>query len=135
MPLSADGTCPIFLVPNKDSTKCVLPSRIDVAKHYLTFGGRDGLKESYESLVSRLQVFTGFLFKDLNDPVLAPLFKSESYRNASTDACGGKNIFDPIQLGIIITLPGQVVASHLDVPWYWGASRFNIPQWLLIAME
>jgi hypothetical protein len=80
-------------------------------------------------------VFTGFLFKDLNDPALAPLFQSESYIKAATASCGGKSVFDPIQLGIIITLPGQVVASHLDVPWYWGASRFNIPQWLLVAME
>jgi hypothetical protein len=44
----------MYLVPNKDNTKCILPSRIDVAKHYLTFGGRSGLKESYESLTSRL---------------------------------------------------------------------------------
>lgn len=78
VPLTKDGKCPIMnLVPNKDNTKCVLPSRIDVAKHYFAFGGRESLKEYYESLVSRLQVFTGFLFNDLNDPVLAPLFKSE----------------------------------------------------------
>jgi hypothetical protein len=44
----------MYLVPNKDNTKCVLPSRIDVAKHYFTFGGRSGLKEPYESLASRL---------------------------------------------------------------------------------
>ena len=44
-------------------------------------------------------------------------------------------VFDPIQLGIIVLLPGQTVAMHYDVPWYWGATRFNIPQWLLIAME
>ena len=24
---------------------------------------------------------------------------------------------------------------HLDVPWFRGATRFNVPQWLLIAME
>ena len=47
VPFGPDGKCPHrFLVPNKDSTKCVLPSRIDVAKHYFTFGGRSGLKES-----------------------------------------------------------------------------------------
>ena len=40
-----------------------------------------------------------------------------------------------MQLGIIITLPGQCVAMHLDVPWFLGATRFNVPQWLLIAME
>lgn len=105
--MNPDGTCPHqFLVPNKGNTMCVLPSRIDIAKHFFTFGGRTGLKETYESLASRLQVFTGFLFKDLNDPALAPLFKSDSYIKAATASCGGKTVFDPIQLGIIITLPG-----------------------------
>jgi hypothetical protein len=72
-------------------------------------------------------VFTCFIFKDLTDPLFAPLFQSENYLKAASDSCGGKTVFDPIQLGIIITLPGQVVAPHLDIPWYWGASRFNIP--------
>jgi uncharacterized protein with NRDE domain len=90
VPLTKDGKCPtMYLVPNKDNTQCILPSRIDIAKHYFAFGGRESLKEYYESLVSRLQVFTGFFFNDLNDPVLAPLFKSEQYLKAATAACGG----------------------------------------------
>jgi hypothetical protein len=42
---------------------------------------------------------------------------------------------DPLDIQAIIALPGQLVSHHLDIPWYWGASRFNIPQWLLAAME
>jgi hypothetical protein len=54
-PMNKDGSCPHhFLVPNRNNTICVLPSRIDIAKHYFTYGGRTGLKESYEDLSSRL---------------------------------------------------------------------------------
>ncbi len=103
--------------------------------HYYKYGGRQGLREPYEKLVSRLQVFNGFIFNNLSDPLLAPLFQSEQYKQASKASCGGKEIFDPIQLAIVITLPGQTVATHFDVPWFWGASRFNIPRWALPAME
>jgi hypothetical protein len=35
----------------------------------------------------------------------------------------------------IIQVPGQSVASHLDGVYFWGASRFDFPQWLLAAMK
>lgn len=31
-------------------------------------------------------------------------------------------------------MPGQTVAVHIDSPYFWGASRFTFPQWLLVAM-
>jgi hypothetical protein len=135
-PLNSDGSCPHhLLVPNSNHTHCILPSRIDIAQHYFKFGGRAGFHESFKKLSSRLQIFTGFLFLDLDNPLLDPLFRSQKYVDASKSVCHGRTLLDPIQLGIIITLPGQTVASHLDVPWFWGATRFNVPQWLLIAME
>lgn len=27
-----------------------------------------------------------------------------------------------------------IVAVHLDAPYFWGASRFHFPQWLLVCM-
>lgn len=97
VPIGEDGLCPHYLlVPNRNNTTCVLPDRIDIARHFFKHGGRTGLKESFESLASRVQIFTGFIFKDLNDPLLAPLFKSEEYIRAATSSCGGKSIFDPI---------------------------------------
>jgi hypothetical protein len=24
---------------------------------------------------------------------------------------------------------------HYDAPWFWGASRFTMPQWILVVME
>ena len=54
---NADGSCPHhLLVPNGNHTLCVLPSRLDVAMHYFTHGGRENLRESYEKLAARLQV-------------------------------------------------------------------------------
>lgn len=97
VPIGEDGLCPHYLlVPNKIYTMCVLPDRIDIARHFFKHGGRKGLKESYETLASRLQIFTGFIFTDLNNPILAPLFKSEEYIRSATSSCGGKSIFDPI---------------------------------------
>ena len=31
-------------------------------------------------------------------------------------------------------MPGQTVALHLDAPYFWGADRFQFPQWLLASM-
>ena len=31
-------------------------------------------------------------------------------------------------------VPGQTVAMHLDAPYFWGASRVSVPQWLLVSM-
>jgi len=31
-------------------------------------------------------------------------------------------------------VPGQTVATHIDAVYFWGATRFQFPQWLLAAM-
>ena len=31
-------------------------------------------------------------------------------------------------------LPWQTVAAHVDGAYFWGATRFQLPQWLLAAM-
>lgn len=35
----------------------------------------------------------------------------------------------------LLQVPGQQVATHYDVPWFYGASRFTLPQWLLVVMD
>lgn len=42
---------------NNDKTKCIVPARIDVAKHLLMTGGWNSKKESYEKLISRSKFF------------------------------------------------------------------------------
>ena len=39
-----------------------------------------------------------------------------------------------LQFNFIVQVPGQTVALHLDAPYFWGASRFHFPQWLLVCM-
>eukprot|EP00042_Codosiga_hollandica_P045061 m.452273 g.452273 ORF g.452273 m.452273 type:complete len:314 (+) comp56927_c0_seq1:82-1023(+) len=126
VPPLPDGKCPNrLLVPNQDHTLCILPSRIDIARHYFTHGGRASLRESFKRLSSRLQVFSGFVFMNLEADVLTPLFRSDKYIKASTDICHGDSIFDPIQLGIIITLPGQVCFFHVLFSWFFLFSPFD----------
>jgi hypothetical protein len=43
-------------------------------------------------------------------------------------------VLDPFQTNIIVNAPGQQVATHTDAPYFWGASRFDMPQWLLAVM-
>lgn len=142
-PITKDGSCENhFLIPNKDATKCVLPGRFDVASHYLTFGGKAGLKEAYDDLVSRMLSFNKFFF-DYDEgmrklPSLKSLFNAKGYLENAAEVCdlGTPNpVLDPFQLGVIVQVPGQSVPMHLDAPYFWGASRFTLPIWLVVVMQ
>lgn len=123
--LSADGTF----------SRCLLPSRIDIARHYLSTGGPDNFQERYESLVPRLFSFIGYMFDKLDTPAIQNLFGDPKYIEKASEVCRGRSVFDPIQLNLILMLPGQELPMHWDVPWLWGATRFDMPQWLLVVME
>lgn len=133
----ADGTCPHPYLTIRNQSKCVLPDRIDVAHHHFKSGGITGRKESFEKMVGRLLAFNKILHQsDLATvPGIEALFSSPKYLEAVATICPGKPVIDPIQLGIIILVPGQEVAVHYDVPWFQGATRYDFPQWLLVAME
>mmetsp|Transcript_26797 Transcript_26797/g.63743 ORF Transcript_26797/g.63743 Transcript_26797/m.63743 type:complete len:357 (+) Transcript_26797:273-1343(+) len=45
-----------------------------------------------------------------------------------------QQILHPFQSNIIIEVPGQTVALHLDLPYFWGATRAHVPRWLLTTM-
>lgn len=138
IPLSPDGTCPHnFLLPNGDRSRCILPDRVDVGKHYILTGGLDGMKEPFADLINRVSSFARYTFlKDLDKyPVIKNLFESEDFQSAAKSVCpAGKSYLDPFQFTFIINVPGQTVAAHLDAPYFWGANRFRFPQWLLVSM-
>lgn len=131
-----DGSCSHpFLVPNSARTQCVLPGRIDIGKHYILSGGVEGLKESYGSLVSRVQSFGAYLFDLDQYPQVQALFGSEKFQQAARAVCPpDKQVLDPFQFNFIINVPGQTVAVHVDGAYFWGANRFYFPQWLLAVM-
>jgi hypothetical protein len=45
-----------------------------------------------------------------------------------------KQVLDPFQFNFILQVPGQTVAAHIDGAYFWGATRFQYPQWLLAVM-
>lgn len=62
MPVLPDGSCEHpYLVPNANGTLCILPSRLDIGRHYMITGGRKSLKEPYGSLVSRILGFSKYV--------------------------------------------------------------------------
>ena len=90
-----------------------------------------------ERLISNVQSFQQYLFgDDLDLPELQSLFKSEQYRTVSEGVCGENHPFyKRVQVNLILMVPGQDLPMHYDLPWFRnGANRFNLPQWLLLAM-
>jgi len=129
-----------FLAPNADKTMCVLPQRIDVGKHFIVSGGADGIRESFQSTVQRVTSF-GRYYMGTNglDPRLPPLvttlFADQKFQRAAKNICPkDQQLLDPFQFNVIMQVPGQTVASHIDAPYFWGADRLDFPQWLLAVM-
>jgi hypothetical protein len=136
MPILPNGRCEHSLfVPSMTKKECVLPGRADVGKHFIMTGGVDGLKEDFDDMMSRVQSFARYIF-DLNAyPEVKNLFESDDFQAAAKKICPrNQQHLDPFQFSFIIQLPGQTVAMHLDGPYFWGATRFDYPQWLLAAM-
>ena len=137
--ISEDGKCPSLVQhPNLNKTKCIIPTRLDIVKHYFLTGGYKSKKEYLSSAAARGLIFQSFLHarrNETNIPEIITLFKSEEYRKKSLAICEGKPVLDPIQVSFLINIPGQEVATHYDIPWFEGGDRFNMPSWLLISME
>eukprot|EP01127_Copromyxa_protea_P006386 TRINITY_DN1621_c0_g1_i2.p1 TRINITY_DN1621_c0_g1~~TRINITY_DN1621_c0_g1_i2.p1 ORF type:complete len:376 (+),score=59.96 TRINITY_DN1621_c0_g1_i2:536-1663(+) len=136
-PIGANNTCEHpFLVPSPDKTLCILPGRIDVARHYMRTGGVEGAKKSYNKLLSSVQSFGRYMFNVSEYDLVKNLFASDDFQSAAKSVCpADKQMLDPFQFNFIIQIPGQTVAMHLDAPYFWGASRFQFPQWLLATMK
>ena len=118
-----------LMVPSADRSQCTLPQRLDIAKHFLTFGGTAALKERYAVSVGRLLSFGTYIFNPEAYPPIKRLFSSEKFLAAARGVCPrGKQHLDPFQFNIIVQLPGQTVATHIDGAYFWGASRFHVPQ-------
>lgn len=142
-PINTDGSCSHkFLFPNLDKTKCHLPQRVDIGKHFVMSGGLDGSKEFYTDLVDRVSSFGRYTFVEDIDkyPAVKRLFESETFQNAAKSVCPiDRKHLNPFQFNFIVQVPGQTVALHIDSPYFWSrktghANRFSFPQWFLVAM-
>jgi len=124
-----------LLVPDNAKENCVFPGRIDIGEHFLRFGGVEGMKEDYDVMLARLQSFGVYNFNPGKYEIVTKLFNSDTFQGAAKSVCpADKQFLDPFQFNFIMQVPGQSVALHLDAPYFWGASRFHYPQWLLAAM-
>jgi len=134
--INADGTCSHnLLFPNKNKTRCILPERVDIGKHFVMTGGLDGVKENFQDLVDRVSSFGRYTFSKDSNPAVKSLFESEDFQSAAKSICPKDAPFlDPFQFNFIIQVPGQTVAVHIDAPYFWGADRYHFPQWLLAVM-
>eukprot|EP00439_Symbiodinium_sp_Y106_P059168 s2190_g8.t1 len=135
-PVEADGSCSHhLLVRDGNSSDCILPQRIDVAKHYIMTGGPEAIREPFEDMVSRVSSFGRYMFNLTEMPVVEQLFAGPKFQRAAKSVCPtSKQVLDPFQYNFILSVPGQTVALHLDAPWFLGATRFQFPQWLLAVM-
>jgi len=135
-PMTPEGGCDHrFLVPNVNRTACVLPGRIDIGRHYILTGGLHGHKETYDQLVARVLSFGRYIFAPDDYPVIKKLFGKPAFKAAAASVCPqDRQTLDPFQFNLIVQVPGQTVPLHIDAPYFWGASRFEFPQWLLAAM-
>lgn len=133
--LGISGCSKPFLIPSADRQRCLFPGRIDVGRHFIRSGGLDGLKEPYELLASRVQPFLKYVFNYSEVPVAQKLLTSPKFTKLAVAVCpAGKTLLDFIQLNLVIQVPGQTVASHIDAPYFYHANRFQFPQWLLASM-
>lgn len=127
--------CPTYLIPNGNKTKCVFPGRIDVGRHFIMTGGPGAVKERYETLVTRIFSFIKYIYDVDKHELPKRLLGAPKFQKLATDVCPKeKQLLDPIQLNLVVQLPGQTVASHIDAPYFQRVSRFHYPQWLIAVM-
>lgn len=134
---NAGGACDHpYLLPS--GGQCVLPGRFDIARNFAVSGGVSGIKENLQTLFRRLMSFGIYLFDLESDrlAVVRGLFESKVFADAALAVCPPDQQFlDPFQFNFIVQVPGQAVATHVDGVYFWGASRFSFPQWLLAVMQ
>mmetsp|Transcript_10773 Transcript_10773/g.17998 ORF Transcript_10773/g.17998 Transcript_10773/m.17998 type:complete len:433 (+) Transcript_10773:1797-3095(+) len=134
--LNEDGTCSHpFLVPNANNTLCILPGRVDVAQHFVRTGGVQALREKFDISAARLQSFASYIFDVNKYPIIKELFASKVFTDNARSVCPpDEQYLDTFQMNFILQVPGQTVAIHTDAPYFHHATRFQFPQWLLVAM-
>lgn len=141
VPISSTGACDhSYLFPNHNKSLCILPQRVDVGRHFITYGGPDAIREKFDNMVARTSSFGKYFRFNTEDTddlskLIHQLFYSDKFQHVAKRICPIESqVLDPFQYTFIVQIPGQTVPLHLDAPYFWGANRINVPQWLLAAM-
>jgi hypothetical protein len=87
-------------------------------------------------MISRVSSFGRYMFETVDQyPVVVKLFAQDKFQDAAKGICpADKQFLDPFQFNFIMQVPGQTVATHIDGAYFWGATRKEVPQWLLACM-
>jgi hypothetical protein len=151
-----------FMSINANRSLCHIPQRIDVGNHFIVTGGFNSYMESYEKMVARILVFHNRFNNLIKKYKIDEQFnKNEKFLNYAKLICKNeyKNfdtlIPDLYHFDLILLIAGQgkknnkkcsfilktdffyilEVPMHLDVPYFMGADRSTLPQWLLVMMK
>lgn len=131
------GRCPgDYLMTDANLSRCIFPGRIDVGRHFITSGGSaEGLKQRYATLLGRVQPFQRIIFNYKDYETTTKLLENPRFQKLSMDICPeGKKVLDSFQTNLVVQVPGQTVAAHIDAPYFMRANRFSFPQWYLAVM-
>ncbi|CAF1011998.1 unnamed protein product [Brachionus calyciflorus] len=132
-----------YMVSKNNNTFCAFPSRIDIGEHYLKTGGFENHMEKYETMTARVMTFRHKFLDEHSENSLKEiygdkfLFKAREicHKNDPNNYKLNNLIISLFQFDVILMLPGQELPMHLDIPYFWGADRKNIPHWLLSLMK
>jgi hypothetical protein len=143
---------------NLNRTLCHFSNRLDVGMHFVKTGGFNGHIEFYDRMVARILPFRKRLIQqtqtdrntyesfinlnkltEFND--IEFLKKIQTICSENEILKSGQNISmnsiinEMFQFDLIVILPGQELPMHLNVPYFLGADRNTLPQWLLVTMK
>jgi hypothetical protein len=78
------------------------------------------LQMTLNELYSSTNTMQVLLFdEDLQRPELKTMFGSPAYKKALNDICGTEYPHSQrVQVSLRLTLPGQCLADHYDLPWF-----------------
>ena len=75
-------------------------------------GGTTGLRETYETLISRVQSFGAYHFNLDAYPQVKQLFEDPKFQLTAKRVCpADRQLLDPFQFNFILQVPGQVTLS------------------------
>ncbi len=113
-----------------------LPQRFDVGLNYVARGlDGSGNADEESTAMSRTNYFREtYAYGDQQKVAGIEPFMQHAKMLAAAKQFSGCDHVVPAIVYANLLVPGQELAIHTDVPEFRGASRKNVPQWLLVCM-
>lgn len=110
--------------------------RHDSVQHFLRTGGARGPGADVATLAARTSYFREEYAYDGAEHIggVESFLHNPGLLRAAVDLYD-RLIVEPAIAFANLMVPGQELAVHTDVPEFRGASRRNVPQWLLVVMH